>query len=322
MSRTIAAIGSTGQQGGAVARACLQAGDWKVRGITRNVQSRGAQAMAAEGAEMVTADIDDHDALIKAFKGVHALFCVTDFWQHLGLGADAAGRKEAEQAFNIAHAASKTSTLEHYIFSTLPNATRLSGGQRPVAHMDQKSGVDDRIREELSDLARKTTFMWLGWYSANMAFFPVIRPFELPLSGKWLWMQPSKADALLPICGDVGANVGAYALAALNNPERARGKYVNVRTDRLSFSHIIGIWSEVSGKDAEYVSVSAETFEKLWGPAGREMALQYASGEMWDDWDTQRPGEMCTPEDLRIKPGELVDLKGNLTNLKSKLLSG
>lgn len=68
MSRTIAVIGSTGQQGGAVARACLRAGDWKVKGITRNVKGRGAQALAAEGAEMIAADIDDHDSLLKAFE--------------------------------------------------------------------------------------------------------------------------------------------------------------------------------------------------------------------------------------------------------------
>ena len=66
MSQTIAVLGSTGQQGGAVASACLKAG-WKVRGLTRNANGRGAQALASEGAEMVSADIDDLDSLIKAF---------------------------------------------------------------------------------------------------------------------------------------------------------------------------------------------------------------------------------------------------------------
>lgn len=67
MSRTIAVLGSTGQQGGAVARACLKAG-WKVRGLTRNAKGKGAQALAAEGAEMVSADLDDFDSLIKSFQ--------------------------------------------------------------------------------------------------------------------------------------------------------------------------------------------------------------------------------------------------------------
>lgn len=67
MAKTIAVLGSTGQQGGAVARACLKAG-WNVRGISRNVKGGGAQALAAEGAEMVSADIDDLDSLVKAFE--------------------------------------------------------------------------------------------------------------------------------------------------------------------------------------------------------------------------------------------------------------
>ena len=67
MSQTIAVLGSTGQQGGAVARACLKAG-WDVRGLTRNAKGKGAQALANEGAEMVSADIDDLNSLIKAFK--------------------------------------------------------------------------------------------------------------------------------------------------------------------------------------------------------------------------------------------------------------
>jgi uncharacterized protein YbjT (DUF2867 family) len=67
MAKTIAVLGSTGQQGGAVARACLKAG-WKVRGLTRNAQGRSAQALAQAGAEMVPADIDDLQSLVKAFQ--------------------------------------------------------------------------------------------------------------------------------------------------------------------------------------------------------------------------------------------------------------
>lgn len=84
-----------------------------------------------------------------------------------------------------------------------------------------------------------------------MAFFPLIRPFALPWSGNWIWMQPSRAEALLHICGDVGTNVGAFAVGALSHPDNSGGKYVYVRTDRLSFTDITKVWSEVSGKVAD-----------------------------------------------------------------------
>lgn len=202
---------------------------------------------------------------------------MTNFWEHLGSGssADEAGEKEAKQAFNVALAASKTSTLEHYLFSTLPNATQLTKGERPVPHMDHKAGVDDRIRSELPELAAKTTFVWMGWYSANMAFFPPIRPFELPMSGgKWVWAQPTRADALLPVSGDVGTNLGVYAVAALKHPDKVHGKYIDVRTDLLTYTDVLKIWSEVTGKEAVYVNIEPEPFTKLWGPAGLEMAMQ------------------------------------------------
>ena len=247
-------------------------------------------------------------------------FALTNFWEHLGLGADGAGEKEAAQAYNVALAASKISTLEHYFFSTLPSGTKLSNGQRSVPHMDYKAAVDDRIRHELPDLAKKTTFVWMAWYSANMAFFPVIRPFEVPLSGgKWIWMQPCKADALLPVAGDVGVNLGVFIVAALAHPDKSRGKYIYVRTDRLSFTDILKIWSEVAGKEATYTPTSVEAFEALWGPAGREMAMQYSSGELWDDWPSLKPNEVCTPEELGIKKDQLVDLKGHLISLKAHL---
>jgi hypothetical protein len=91
------------------------------------------------------------------------VFCVTDFWQHLGAGldADAAGEKEAAQAFNIALAASKVTTLQHFVFSTLPKARDLTSGTRPVPHMDHKAKCDDRIRSDLPELAAKTTFVWM-----------------------------------------------------------------------------------------------------------------------------------------------------------------
>ncbi|KAK0784474.1 hypothetical protein LTR91_017338 [Friedmanniomyces endolithicus] len=102
----------------------------------------------------------------------------------------------------------------------------------------------------------------------------LIRPFELPKSGgKYVWMQPSKADALLPICGDVGVNTGVYVRAALEHPEKSRGKYVDVRTDRLSLTDVLKIWSEVSGREAKYVLISPEAFEAIWGVAGKEMAM-------------------------------------------------
>ena len=40
---------------------------WKVRAVTRNVESEAAKTLASQGAELVTADYDDESSLVKAF---------------------------------------------------------------------------------------------------------------------------------------------------------------------------------------------------------------------------------------------------------------
>lgn len=48
--------------------AALQDGTYKVRAVTRNVNSEKAKALAARGVEVVTADINSEQSLVKAFE--------------------------------------------------------------------------------------------------------------------------------------------------------------------------------------------------------------------------------------------------------------
>lgn len=73
MMKTIAVLGATGQQGGSIARELLSKKEWKVRAITRNADSAGAKALASAGAEVVVADTNDVDSLIKAFQASASL---------------------------------------------------------------------------------------------------------------------------------------------------------------------------------------------------------------------------------------------------------
>src|SRR5688572_28536137 len=73
--KIIAIVGATGTQGGSVAKAFLaHPSEWTVRGLTRNPTSPSALALADQGAELVTASLDDPDSLKKAFEGAHVVF--------------------------------------------------------------------------------------------------------------------------------------------------------------------------------------------------------------------------------------------------------
>src|SRR2546423_2294353 len=82
--KIIAVVGATGAQGGGLVRAILEdpAGGFAVRAITRDTGTPQAQALAARGAEVVKADIDDVASLKQAFYGAYGAYCVTFFWAH------------------------------------------------------------------------------------------------------------------------------------------------------------------------------------------------------------------------------------------------
>jgi uncharacterized protein YbjT (DUF2867 family) len=69
MSKPIAVIiGATGGQGGSVVDSFLKDGTYQVRGVTRNVNSENAQALAKRGVEVVTGDLNNEASLWEAFK--------------------------------------------------------------------------------------------------------------------------------------------------------------------------------------------------------------------------------------------------------------
>lgn len=52
-----------------------------------------------------------------------------------GKSRDEAGELEEQQGINVARAAAKTATLDHYIWSTLPSARKFTGGKILVPHL-------------------------------------------------------------------------------------------------------------------------------------------------------------------------------------------
>ena len=180
-TKIIAITGATGAQGGGVVNIMKATPGWRVRAITRNPDSAAAKQLAADGSvEVVRADWDDEASLANAFVGVTAVFAVTNWWESLFSGKTQweSGEIEERHGMNLARAAAKTPTLEHYLWSTQPSAKRMLPGTLETPHMDYKANVDARIKAELPELAAKTTYLYFGYYPQNMAYFPLIKPVE------------------------------------------------------------------------------------------------------------------------------------------------
>ena len=68
MSKIITVFGATGIQGGSVIAALLPDKSLKIRAVTRNVNSDAAKSLQAQGVELVTADLDNEESLVKAIE--------------------------------------------------------------------------------------------------------------------------------------------------------------------------------------------------------------------------------------------------------------
>jgi putative NADH-flavin reductase len=73
MSKLLTVIGATGTQGQSVIEAALKDKSYSIRGVTRNPSSEKAKLLASKGIEVVKADLNDEQSLVKAFEVIHSI---------------------------------------------------------------------------------------------------------------------------------------------------------------------------------------------------------------------------------------------------------
>ena len=228
--KTIAVVGATGAQGSGLVRAILAdaSGGFTARALTRSPQGDKAKALAAQGAEVVAADVDDTASLTRAFEGAHGVFCVTFFWDHFS------PEKESAQARGMAQAA-KDAGVAHAIWSTLedtrervpvsdPRMPTLMGKYK-VPHFDAK-GESDRV---FRDLGVPTTCLRTSFYWDNLVHFGM-GPKPGP-DGELVFTLPM-ADKKLP--GIAAEDIGRCAYGVFKRGAELVGKTVGIAGEHLT----------------------------------------------------------------------------------------
>jgi hypothetical protein len=176
-------LGATGNQGGSVVAhfLSLSPSPYALRAVTRDTSSAKAVSLVSQGVEVVAGDFDNPQSLDAAFSGASTIFSVTDFWQSimspsLREKAAASGTSagfyirdyEAQQNRNIIDAAAKVSTLERFIYSSLANTNKLSGGKYAhVYHYDSKAVAEEYGKSTYPKLWEKTNVFYAGFYLEN-----------------------------------------------------------------------------------------------------------------------------------------------------------
>ncbi|KAK3305222.1 uncharacterized protein B0T15DRAFT_511161 [Chaetomium strumarium] len=306
MAKIVTVVGATGQQGQGVVSAFINNPAYRVRAITRNPSSAAAQALSAQGAEVVSANLDDLASLKTAFAGSHIVFAVTNFLDSfVALGSlDKAMDAETAQGINVARAAAATlPTLEHYIWSTLPNAKALSAGKHPVPHFESKNRVDAYIREREPDLLRKTTFLWVGNYHSNYRS-PCHTPNWIPSTNKFIQFGSFAPDTPLLSIGDVTRNLGPFVKAAVEQPEKtANGGIVLAVTETYTADGLLQLWARVKGTKAQFVQVGKKDYREMWPVVADVVGAMI---EYWDDvrdrsWTDPDGRKVLTKDDLGVQ---------------------
>jgi hypothetical protein len=190
MVKLICIIGITGNQGGSVAQRFLQDPDYRIRGLTRNPASTAAQNLAAQGVEIVQADVDDVDSLVRAFRGANLIFSITDYWEPFfredcrrkAADGGLSCRKyaydvEYRQGKNIADAVAQVvDGLDEngLIASTLSHAGKCSKGAfDELYHFDSKADIfPDYVNATYPKLAKKMSCVQTGFFMSSYRLVP------------------------------------------------------------------------------------------------------------------------------------------------------
>lgn len=231
-------IGATGNQGGEVARALLDAG-WTVHAFTRNAPSPKAQALKTQGAVLVQGDLSDLTALKAAMQTCAGVFSVQNFWD---LGLD----EEVRLGSNVIQAAKEAGTRPHVVYSSGLGAEQ----RQNVAAIDGKAIIEEKLRDAKlpSTVLRPGLFMD-DFQGASLPFARSIqRALEnhRALVGR-VFLAILRAlvpkDNLIPLT--TLHDVGRMALWAFDHPAMSQGQVYHVVGSVETAETLCILWEQV-----------------------------------------------------------------------------
>jgi len=234
---TVVVTGSTGKQGGAVARGLLERGH-KVRAVTRDPNSTQAKLLANAGATLVAASLEDTAAIMKALEGATSLFAMTT----------PSGGTDAETRQGVAAADAAKAAGVHLVFTSVGSANRQTG----IPHFDSKYEVEKYIAKVgvRATILAPVSFME-NLYFAKEQLAKGIYAAALP---------PTSALAQVAV-----VDIGAVAVRLLEDAGRFTGKRFDLASDELTGNDALAILSRVTGRPFSYYQVPLDVIRQRMG---------------------------------------------------------
>jgi uncharacterized protein YbjT (DUF2867 family) len=269
--KIIAIVGATGAQGGGLVRAIQANPDasFVARAITRDVNSPKARALAALGAEVVAANVDDQASLARAFAGAHGAYCVTFFWDHYS------PEREVAEARNMA-AAAKAANVRHVIWSTLEDTRKwipLADDRMPtlmgrykVPHFDGKGEANALFTQA----GVPTTFLLTSFYWENFIYFGM-GPKKGP-DGKLALSLPMTDK---PLSGIAAGDIGKCAFGIFKRGAQYIGKTVGIAGEHLTGRQMAAALARALGKQVTYNAVTPAAYRAFGFPGADDLGNMF-----------------------------------------------
>ncbi|MCZ4244387.1 NmrA/HSCARG family protein [Pedobacter punctiformis] len=235
----ITIVGILGKQGRSAAHSLLQSGRYRVRGITRRIDSLEAMRLAEQGVELVSIplDIGYKKDFVKAFRGSDGVFMMTP-------NIAPPLTHELELGKQLADAAVEAG-VRQIIFSSLENVEKITNGKKFAPHFTDKAKIEQYIRT----LPVTSSFIYMAFFYTNLMEFytPVVKrdrlvfPIYLPKDFRAPFVDPLTAT-------------GPAILEIFSNPDQYAGKSLPIIGDILSPEEMVDTFVQVTGKKAVYSS--------------------------------------------------------------------
>ncbi len=240
---TVVVTGSTGKQGGAVARGLLERGH-KVRAVTRDPNSSQAKSLANAGATLVAASLEDTAAITKALEGATSLFAMTT----------PSGGTDAETRQGVAAADAAKAAGVHLVFTSVGSANRQTG----IPHFDSKYEVEKHIAK----VGVRATILAPVFFMENLYFAKG----QLAKGIYAATLPPTKTLAQIAV-----ADIGAVAVGVLEDAGRFTGKRFDLASDELTGNDVVAILSRVASRPFAYYQVPLDVIRQRMGEDGARM---------------------------------------------------
>jgi uncharacterized protein YbjT (DUF2867 family) len=312
--KILAIVGATGAQGGGLAHAVLNDphSSFKVRAITRDVNSDKAKELKKMGADVVAGNIDEESSITKAFEGADLAYCVTFYWAHMS------PEREVSNSHNLAKAA-KHAGIKHAIWSTFEDTRKkypLSDNRMPtlngkykVPHFDAKAEADHFF----TDLGVPTTFLLTSFYWDNLIYFGM-GP-KKGADGKYSITFPMGNKKLPSMAAE---DIGKCAYGIYKLGDELIGKTVGIAGEHITIQKMADTLTKVLGIPVSYNSVTPDVFRSFGFPGADDMGNMFQFKSEYED-------EYCKVRDLsfsrKLNP-ELMTFEQWATKYKSRIPLG